>query len=145
MQLDIAEIQQVIPHRYPFLLIDRVVELEPGERLVALKNVTVNEEFFEGHFPQEKVMPGVLITEALAQAGCVYYYYSNNKQGKKLIYYLGKVSMRFFSPVVPGDQLRLEITPVKIVKNTGIFAGTALVGERKAAAGEIVFSVKETV
>lgn len=144
MQLDISEIQQVIPHRYPFLLVDRVVELEPGEKLVALKNVTVNEEFFQGHFPEEKVMPGVLITEALAQAGCVYYYYSNHKQGKKLIYYLGKVSMRFFSPVVPGDQLRLEITPVKVLKNTGIFNGTAFVGDRKAAGGEFVFSVKET-
>ena len=143
MQLDILEIQQVIPHRYPFLLIDRVVELEPGKKLVALKNVTVNEEFFQGHFPEEKVMPGVLITEAIAQAGCVYYYYSKNKQGKKLIYYLGKVAVRFFSPVVPGDQLRIEVTPVRVMKDTGIFKGEAFVGDKKAAGGEFVFSAKE--
>ncbi len=143
MQLDICEIQKILPHRYPFLLIDRVVELEPNERLVAIKNVSVNEAFFQGHFPEEKVMPGVLITEAMAQAGCIYFYYSKNKQGKKLIYYLGKIAIKFFVPVVPGDQLRIEVTTVKLMRDVGILEGNAFVGDKKVAGGEIVFSTKE--
>ncbi|MEW5895112.1 MAG: 3-hydroxyacyl-ACP dehydratase FabZ [Candidatus Omnitrophota bacterium] len=143
MQLDIAEIQQIIPHRYPFLLIDRIVELEPNEKLVAIKNVSVNEQFFQGHFPEEKVMPGVLITEAMAQAGCIYFYYSKNKQGKKLIYYLGKISVKFYAPVVPGDQLRIEVKTVKLMSAAGVLQGEAFVGEKKVAGGEFVFSTKE--
>lgn len=145
MQLDISEIQEIIPHRHPFLLIDRVVELEPNEKLVAIKNVTVNEEFFQGHFPEEKVMPGVLITEAIAQAGCIYFYYSKNKQGKKLIYYLGKISVKFFAPVVPGDQLRIEVASVKLTSKAGVFKGEAFVGDKKVAGGEFVFSTKEFI
>lgn len=144
MQLDISEIQQIIPHRYPFLLIDRVVELEPNEKLVAIKNVSVNEEFFQGHFPNEKVMPGVLITEAMAQAGCIYFYYSKNKQGKKLIYYLGKISVKFFTPVVPGDQLRIEVSTIKLTSSAGVLKSEAFVGDKKVAGGEFVFSTKET-
>ena len=78
MELDIQEIQKIIPHRFPFLLIDRVIDLEPNEKLIAIKNVTINENFFVGHFPDEKVMPGVLIIESMAQAACVYFYYSKN-------------------------------------------------------------------
>ena len=104
MELDIQEIQKVIPHRFPFLLIDRVIDLQPNEKLIALKNVSVNEPFFVGHFPDEKVMPGVLIVEAMAQAACVYFYYSKNMQGKSLVYYLARVEARFMTPVV-GDQL----------------------------------------
>ena len=102
MQLDIRDIQKIIPHRYPFLLIDRIIELEPNEKLVAVKNVSINEHYFVGHFPEEKVMPGVLIIEAMAQAGCIYFYYSKNMQGKDLIYYLAKVTSKFIHPVVPG-------------------------------------------
>ena len=91
MEMNILEIQKVIPHRFPFLLIDRILDLRPNEKLVALKNVSINEPFFVGHFPGEKVMPGVLIVEAMAQACCVYFYYSKNLQGKDLIYYLARV------------------------------------------------------
>src|SRR6267142_4134142 len=104
MELTVQEIQEIIPHRYPFLLIDKVVELEPNKKLVALKNVSINEHYFVGHFPDEKVMPGVLIVEAMAQAGCIYFYHSKNMQGKDLIYYLAKVTSKFISPVHPGDQ-----------------------------------------
>jgi beta-hydroxyacyl-ACP dehydratase FabZ len=143
MQLDIQEIQKIIPHRYPFLLIDRVIELKPNEKLTAIKNVTVNEQFFVGHFPEEKVMPGVLIVEAMAQAGCVYYYYSKNFQGKDLIYYLAKASCKFSAPVVPGDQLRIEVTTIKLMKSAGFLKIKAFVKDKLVADAEIGFSVKE--
>ena len=100
MQLDVREIQKIIPHRFPFLMIDKVVELVPNEKLVALKNVSINEHYFVGHFPGEKVMPGVLIIEAMAQAGCIYFYYSKNLQGKDLIYYLAKTTTKFHMPEI---------------------------------------------
>ncbi len=143
MVLDIRDIQKVIPHRYPFLLIDRVVEFEANEKLVAIKNVSINEPYFVGHFPQEKVMPGVLIVEAMAQAGCVYYYYSKNLHGKEMIYYLAKISAKFRKPVVPGDQLRMEITPVKLLKTVGFLKAKAYVKDVLVADAEIGFGAKE--
>ncbi len=143
MQLDIREIQKIIPHRYPFLLIDRVTELVPNEKLTAIKNVSINEEFFDGHFPGEKVMPGVLIIEAMAQAGCIYFYYSKNMQGKDLIYYLAKVQSKFIAPVVPGDQLRIEVTTVKLMAKVGFLKGQCFVGDKLVAEAEIGFGIKE--
>ena len=143
MELNIQEIKKIIPHRYPFLLIDKIIDVKPNEKLIALKNVTVNEPFFTGHFPDDKVMPGVLITEAMAQAGCVYFHYCKNQQNKKLIYYLGKVNVRFFAPVVPGDQLKIEVTSVKLLAKVGIIRTLALVDNKKVAESEITFSVKE--
>lgn len=142
MQLGIQEIKKIIPHRFPFLLIDRVLELEPNRKLVAIKNVSTNECFFEGHFPDEKIMPGVLIIEALAQAGCIYFYYSRNLHGKDLYYYLGKVTAKFFAPVTPGDQLRLEIETVKFLKTTGIVKARAFVKEKLVTDTDIVFSTR---
>ncbi len=144
MELDIREIQKIIPHRFPFLLIDRVVELEPNQKLVALKNVSINEHFFVGHFPDEKVMPGVLIIEAMAQAGCIYFYYSKNMQGKNLIYYLAKVESKFISPVFPGDQLRIEVTTIKLMSKAGFLKMQAFVKEKLVAEAEIGFGIKET-
>ncbi len=143
MELNIEQIKRVIPHRYPFLLIDKVVDLKPNEKLVAIKNVSVNEPFFVGHFPDEKVMPGVLIVEAMAQAACVYFYYSKNYQGKELIYYLAKVSARFFTPVVPGDQLRIEVTTVKLLSKAGFLDTKTFVRDNLVAEAEIGFGVKE--
>ena len=143
MQLDIQEIKKIIPHRFPFLMIDRVVDLKPNEKLIAIKNVTINEHFFVGHFPDEKVMPGVLIVEAMAQAGCIYFYYSKNLIGKKLIYYLGKVAVRFHAPVVPGDQLKIEVTTARFLAKTGIIKTRAFVHDKLVAEAEIAFSVKE--
>ena len=143
MELNILDIQKIIPHRFPFLLIDRVLDLRPNEKLVALKNVSVNEHFFVGHFPGEKVMPGVLIIEAMAQAGCIYFYYSKNMQGKDLIYYLAKVAAKFHKPVVPGDQLRIEVTTVKMLPKVGFLKTKAFVGEVLAAEAEIGFGIKE--
>ncbi len=146
MELDIQQIKKIIPHRFPFLMIDKVLEVKPNEKLVALKNVTYNENFFLGHFPNEKVMPGVLITEAMAQAGCIYFYYSkgyHKKKDKNLIYYLGKVTVKFSAPVIPGDQLVIEVRTRKLLPKSGVIKTQATVGEKKVAEAEILFSVKE--
>ena len=143
MEIDILEIQKIIPHRYPFLMIDKIVELKPNEKIVALKNVSVNEEHFVGHFPNEKVMPGVLIVEAMAQAGCIYYYYSKNMHGKMLTYYLAKVNAKFLHPVVPGDQLRLEVSSVRLMNKAGFLKAEGFVNDKKVAEAEIGFGIKE--
>lgn len=143
MELDIREIQKIIPHRFPFLLIDRVIECIPNEKLIAIKNVSVNEHYFVGHFPDEKVMPGVLIVEAMAQAGCIYFYYSKNMQGKDLIYYLAKTTVKFIAPVVPGDQLRIEVTSIKLLPKVGFLKTKAYVGDKQVADAEIGFGIKE--
>lgn len=143
MELDILDIKKIIPHRFPFLLIDRVIDMRPKEKLVAIKNVSINEQYFIGHFPQEKVMPGVLIVEAMAQAGCLYYYYSKNLHGKNLVYYLGKVAAKFLAPVVPGDQLRIEVTTIKFMANMGFLKTQAFVAEKLVAEAEIGFGTKE--
>lgn len=109
MSLDINEIMKVIPHRYPFLLVDRIVDLVPGEHAVGLKNVTINEPFFVGHFPNAPVMPGVLILEAMAQVGAVMGLMGWRDRANKLIYIVSIDSAKFRRPVVPGDQLRIEV------------------------------------
>lgn len=108
-----VEIQGLLPHRYPFLLVDRVTELESGRRIVAIKNVTINEPFFQGHFPGRPVMPGVLIIEAMAQAGGVLVFKSGESSGKPVVYLTGIDEAKFRRPVVPGDQLRFEIDVLK--------------------------------
>ncbi len=143
MELDIQEIRKIIPHRFPFLMIDRVTEIKPNEKLVAIKNVSVNEQFFTGHFPDEKVMPGVLIIEAMAQAGCIYFYFTKNLIGKKLVYYLGKVEAKFLGMVVPGDQLKIEIRTIKFLAKNGILKADAYVKDKHVCDAEIGFSVKE--
>lgn len=145
MNLDVSQIQKIIPHRFPFLLVDRIIELVPNEKLIALKNVSINEEFFVGHFPHEKVMPGVLIVEAMAQAGCIYYYYSKNMHGKDLTYYLAKMNAKFVKPVVPGDQLIMEITTVKMMAMAGFLKGVATVNGVKVAEAEVGFGIKENL
>jgi 3-hydroxyacyl-[acyl-carrier-protein] dehydratase len=107
------EIQTLLPHRYPFLLVDRVKEFEPHKRIVGFKNVTVNEPFFQGHFPGRPVMPGVLIIEAMAQAGGVLVFKSGGPVGRTVMYLTGIAEAKFRKPVVPGDQLRFEIEVIK--------------------------------
>jgi 3-hydroxyacyl-[acyl-carrier-protein] dehydratase len=108
-----AEIQSLLPHRYPFLLVDRVKEFEPHQRIVAIKNVTVNEPFFQGHFPGRPIMPGVLIIEAMAQAGGVLVFKSGGLVGKTTMYLAGIDEAKFRRPVLPGDQLRFEVEVIK--------------------------------
>jgi beta-hydroxyacyl-ACP dehydratase FabZ len=125
--IDVVEIQSILPHRYPFLLVDRILEIEPGRRIVALKNVTANEEFFQGHFPGKPVMPGVLIVEAMAQAGGVLMLSEVPDREKRLVYFTGIDEARFRRPVVPGDQLRLEAEVLKRKANICRLACKALV------------------
>jgi len=140
VELDIKEIMKVVPHRYPFLLIDKILELEEGKRAVALKNVTINEPFFQGHFPGLPVMPGVLIVEAIAQVGVVMALRMPGTENK-VVYFAGIDGVRFRRPVVPGDQLRLEVETLWVRGNLGKMKGRALVNNEVAAEGEFMFSL----
>lgn len=138
--LDITEIKRIIPHRYPMLLIDRVEELIPGEKAVAKRNVTINEELFNGHFPGNPVMPGVLIVEALAQTGAVALLSLPEFKGKTA-YFGGIKSAKFRKVVRPGDSLRLEVTLEKIRNNVGLGKAVATVDGKKACTAELTFMI----
>jgi 3-hydroxyacyl-[acyl-carrier-protein] dehydratase len=140
MGLGIKEIQEILPHRYPFLLIDRVEELEEGKRAVAYKNVTMNEYFFQGHFPQEPVMPAVLIIEALAQAGAVAILKMEKNRGK-IAYFTGIDKAKIRKKVVPGDVLRLEVEIIKTKGPAGVGKAVASVDGKKAVEAELMFFV----
>ena len=138
--LDITEIKKIIPHRYPMLLIDRVEELIPGEKAVAKRNVTINEELFNGYFPGNPVMPGVLIVEALAQTGAVALLSLPEFKGKTA-YFGGIKSAKFRKVVRPGDSLRLEVTLDKIRNNVGLGKAVATVDGKKACTAELTFMI----
>lgn len=140
--LDIEQIQKVLPQRYPFLMIDRILELEPGKKAVAIKNVSFNEGFFEGHFPEKPMMPGVLIIEAMAQTAIMLFYGDGQESQKKLSYYLGSVKVRFLQPATPGDQLKITVEPIKIISGAAIVKATVEAGGKEIANGELSFSAK---
>lgn len=143
--LDIHDIKNYLPHRYPFLLIDRVLEAEPETRLVALKNVTYNEPFFPGHFPNRPVMPGVLIVEALAQAAALMASYGRDDidTENRVYYFTGIDKARFKRPVEPGDQLIFEVELVRKIKNMWKCKGVAKVDGSVAASVELMFTFKD--
>ena len=138
--MDIVQIKEIIPHRYPMLLIDRVEELTEGQRIVAKKNVTINEPFFQGHFPHEPVMPGVLIVEAMAQAGAVALLSLPSFKGKTA-YFGGIDKAKFRKKVTPGDTLILEVEILKIKANAGLGKGIARVEGKKVAEAELTFMI----
>jgi 3-hydroxyacyl-[acyl-carrier-protein] dehydratase len=136
------EIQRLLPHRYPFLLVDRILEVEPGRRIVGLKNVTANEYFFQGHFPGRPIMPGVLIIEVVAQVGGILALLSTpDNQGNPSVFLMGVDKVRFRQPVVPGDQLRIEVETLRGGKKFWKMQGKAFVGETLVAEGEVIASV----
>ena len=130
---DVRWIQSVLPHRFPMLLVDRVLELEAGKSIVAIKNVTANEGFFQGHFPGQPVMPGVLIVEGLAQAGGILLLHDLEDRDQKLLYFLSIERAKFRRPVVPGDQLRYEVEVLRMRSTTCRLSGKALVDGELAA------------
>lgn len=135
--IDIAGILEVLPHRYPFLLVDRVIEFQPRQRIVAIKNVTINEPFFQGHFPDTPVMPGVLILEAMAQAAGLLMYHEISDHKSKLMYFTGADNVRWRQPVFPGDTLRLELTVLRMKSRYLKLRGQALVDGQLVAEAEI--------
>ena len=139
--LDVQEILDYLPHRYPFLLIDRILEFEELKRIVALKNVTINEPFFQGHFPGVPIMPGVLILEAMAQAGGFLVFKTLPDRHQKLVFFSGVDKAKFRRPVRPGDQLRIEMEVVRVKSRIGKLRGQAFVDDQLACQAEILFSL----
>lgn len=145
MQLDFEEIKKIIPQRFPFIMIDKVLELEPGKHIVAVKNISGNDMTFLGHFPEKAIMPGALILEAMAQAAIILHGANGAEasKGKKKLYYFGSVKARFLHPVVPGDQLKIKIESVKSLPTTVYVSGQAFVENKKISEAELVFSIKD--
>ena len=139
----ITDIMKFLPHRYPFLLVDRILELEPDKRIVGLKNVTINEQFFQGHFPGAPVMPGVLIIESMAQVAGVLIYRDLPDKEKKLIYFTGIENAKFRRPVVPGDQLHVEMRLLSRRNNFGKMQGRATVENKLVDEATVLFAIVE--
>lgn len=144
MQLDFEEIKELIPQRFPFIMIDRILEIEPGKYAVAVKNISGNDMVFLGHFPDKAIMPGALILEAMAQTAIILF-----AAGKKIgsefnkpVYYFGSVKARFLHPAVPGDQMIIRVENVKSLPNGAFVSAEALVEGKKITEAELVFSVK---
>ncbi len=139
--LEIQEIMDFLPHRYPFLLVDRILEYEENQRIVGIKNVTINEPFFAGHFPGVPIMPGVLILESMAQVGGVLVFKTLPERENKLVFFMGVENARFRKPVVPGDQLRIEMLVTRIRTRMGKLSGKAYVEGQLVAEADIMFSM----
>ena len=145
IQMDINEILQHLPHRYPFLLIDRVISIDPGKEIVALKNVTINEPFFPGHYPHHPVMPGVLVIEAMAQAAAILSFTGDagKADDSKVYYFVGIDGARFKRPVIPGDQLIIKIKPLFNKRGLWKFSAVAEVDGQVAAEAEIMCTMRD--
>ncbi len=145
LPINVEQIQELLPHRYPFLLVDRVIEIVPHVSVVAIKNATINEPFFQGHFPGHPVMPGVLIVEAMAQTAGLLTQISrrlNGDNGSPLFYLVKIDNARFSAPVVPGDQLRLEVTQKRLVRGMGLFVARTLVDGKEVASCELMCAAR---
>ena len=144
MKLDINEIMAYLPHRYPFLMVDKIVEIEEGKQITGIKNVTINEPFFQGHFPGHPIMPGVLIIEAMAQVGGILAFKSDpeNAEGK-VVYFMGIDKARFRKPVVPGDQIRIVVTVLKQRRAIWKFKGEAFVEDKLVAEAELMATIMD--
>ena len=139
--IDIVEILKLLPHRYPFVMVDRILSLEMKKEIVGLKNVTINEPFFQGHFPAQPIMPGVLILEGMAQVGGIMAYYAHPEAlGNKLLFFAGIDKARFRKPVVPGDQLIFKLELVKQKKSIMIMSAVATVDDKVVAQAELMAS-----
>ncbi len=144
MQLDFEEIKKLIPQRFPFIMIDRVLEIEPGKYVIAVKNISGNDMVFLGHFPEKAIMPGALIIEAMAQTAIILFATGGKSESndKNPLYFFGSVKARFLHPAVPGDQLRIKVVNVKTLPTGAFVSGEAFVDDKKISEAELVFSVK---
>jgi 3-hydroxyacyl-[acyl-carrier-protein] dehydratase len=144
MQLDFEDIKKLIPQRFPFIMIDKVVELEPGKHATAIKNVSGNDMVFLGHFPEKAILPGALIIEAMAQTAIILFATGEKGGGSdhKQLYFFGSVKARFLHPAVPGDQMKIKVENVKSLPTGAYVSGEAFVGDKKISEAELVFSVK---
>ena len=141
--IDVREIMKIMPHRYPFLLVDRIETIKEGEEIVGIKNVSINEPFFVGHFPDNPIMPGVLIVEAMAQVGGILAFHSSPKEwAGSLVYFMGIDKVRFRQPVVPGDQLRLKLRTIRQKKRIFKMRGEAYVGDTMVAEAELMAAIE---
>lgn len=146
MIMDINQIMKVLPHRFPFLLVDRVIEHDPGKRIVAIKNVTMNEPFFPGHFPGHPVMPGVLIIEAMAQVGGILAYLSSGDDPENKVCYFGAIDKaKFRKPVIPGDQLRIEIDVIACKRGIWVISAKAFVEGKLVTEAELKATLADKV
>jgi 3-hydroxyacyl-[acyl-carrier-protein] dehydratase len=144
MTLDFEEIRKLIPQRFPFIMIDKVIDIQPGKEATAIKNISGNDIFFLGHFPQKAVMPGAAIIEAMAQASIILFATEKRTEYDKVpLYYFGSVKARFYHPVVPGDQLRIRVVSVKSMPKGAYVSGEASVDDKKVSEAELVFSVRD--
>jgi 3-hydroxyacyl-[acyl-carrier-protein] dehydratase len=145
MTLDFEDIKKLIPQRFPFIMIDKVIDLEPGKEATAIKNISGNDIFFLGHFPDKAIMPGAAIIEAMAQASIILFAAREKRDDDKKapLYYFGSVKARFYHPVVPGDQLRIKVVNVKSLPTGAYVSGEAFVEEKKVSEAELVFSVQD--
>lgn len=149
MQLNFEEIKKLIPQRFPFIMIDKVIEVIPGKEAISIKNISGNDIFFIGHFPEKAIFPGAAIIEAMAQTAIILFAIDKEKQGeekrdeKRPIYYFGSVKARFLHPVVPGDQLKIKVINVKSMPNGAFVSAEASVDDKKVSEAELVFSVKD--
>ena len=141
MLMDVNEIQRIIPHRYPFLLVDSILELDPARKIIGIKNVSINEPFFQGHFPGTPVMPGVLIVEAMAQVAAVMVLKEIEDREDKLVYFSGIDRARFRQPVVPGDQIRIVVEVIRMRPRHGKLKAEAYVKEKMVAEAEIFSTI----
>ncbi len=141
LKLDIIDILKLLPHRYPFVMVDKITSLVPGEAICGIKNVTINEPFFQGHFPEQPVMPGVMILEGMAQTGGVLAFHSKPEMiGKKLLYFAGIDNVRFRKPVLPGDQLTYEMKLGKMKRGVMLMEGTASVDGQRVTHAHLMAS-----
>ena len=145
MQLDFEQIKQLIPQRFPFIMIDRILDVDPGKKAVSVKNISGNDIFFLGHFPEKAVFPGAAIIEAMAQTAIILFAVGQKKTegNKKPIYLFGSVKARFLHPVVPGDQLRITVINVKSLPNVAYVSAEAFVEDIKISEADLTFSVKD--
>lgn len=145
MQLDFEEIKKLIPQRFPFIMVDKILEVEPGKYAISVKNISGNDILFLGHFPEKAIMPGVAILEAMAQTAIILFATAKDSQqgNKNPIYFLGSVKARFLHPVVPGDQLKIKATNVKSLPNGAFVSAEAFVDDKKICEADLVFSVRD--